>query len=232
MHLGTKLKYKEVGRWDYNRRMDNNKGYLLVVEDIPDILNLLEATLKFKGYRVVTANNGEDALAEVAKEQPALIVADILMPKMDGFSMVHRLRINPETRRIPVIFLSATYVTPEDKAFALSLGATRFMEKPVDLSTFLPIVERIFSQGAPAPSEPMNEFDFYEGYRKRLEIKLTQKNTQIARDERLIETLPDGEKQAFKKSMQAAIAEREEIQALLRQIHDRLSELPKPEEKP
>ena len=197
-------------------------GYLLVVEDIPDILNLMEATLKFKGYRVVTARNGEEALEEIKKELPALIVADILMPKMDGFSLVHRLRINPETRRIPVIFLSATYVAPEDKAFAMSLGATRFMEKPVDLITFLPIVEKILKQGPHTVPTPLDEMAFYDGYRKRLEIKLTQKNTQIARDERLLETLAGDEKAAFTKSLQSALAEREEIQNLLLQIRQRM----------
>jgi len=199
-------------------------GYLLVVEDIPDILNLMEATLKFKGYRVVTARNGEEALVEIQKEHPALIVCDILMPKMDGFSMVHRLRINPETRHIPVIFLSATYVAPEDKAFAMSLGATRFMEKPVDLITFLPIIEKILTQGTYSMHTPMDQVAFYDGYRKRLEIKLTQKNTQIARDERLLESLVGDEKGAFTKSLQMALAEREEIQNLLLQIRQRLEE--------
>ena len=155
--------------------MSTKTGYLLVVEDIPDILNLLEATLKFKGYRVVTARNGEEALEIIHKDLPDLVIADILMPKMDGFSMVHRLRINPETRRIPVVFLSATYVAPEDKAFALSLGATRFIEKPVDLPTFLPVIEKLLQQGVHTPVEPLNEYAFYEGYRKRLEIKLSQK---------------------------------------------------------
>jgi len=202
--------------------MSTNTGYLLVVEDIPDILNLLEATLKFKGYRVVTARNGEEALEVIHKDRPDLIIADILMPKMDGFSMVHRLRINPETRRIPVVFLSATYVAPEDKAFAMSLGATRFIEKPVDLPTFLPIVERLLQQGVPTPVEPLNEHEFYEGYRKRLEIKLSQKSTQIARDERLIDTLSEEEKVAFRKSLEQALDERKEIQALLDQIRERL----------
>jgi CheY-like chemotaxis protein len=202
--------------------MDTQTGYLLVVEDISDILNLMEATLKFKGYRVITARNGEEALAAIEKEHPALIVTDILMPKMDGFSLVHRLRINPDTRRIPVIFLSATYVAPEDKTFALSLGATRFMEKPVDLVKFLPIVERILQQGAHTMPAPMDDTAFYDGYRKRLEIKLTQKNTQIAREERLLETLTGEEKAAFTKSMQDAIAERTEIQTLLLQIHQRI----------
>jgi CheY-like chemotaxis protein len=214
--------------WDYNRSMDTQTGYLLVVEDIPDILNLMEATLKFKGYRVVTARNGLEALAAMQKELPALIVADILMPQMDGFSLVHRLRINPETRRIPVIFLSATYVAPEDKAFAMSLGATRFIEKPVDLVTFLPIVEKILKQGAHTMPAPLDEVDFYEGYRKRLEIKLTQKNTQIARDERLLETLIGEEKAAFTKALQDAIAEREEIQNLMLQIRQRLEDISSP----
>ena len=210
--------------------MSTKTGYLLVVEDIPDILNLLEATLKFKGYRVVTARNGEEALEIIHKDLPDLVIADILMPKMDGFSMVHRLRINPETRRIPVVFLSATYVAPEDKAFALSLGATRFIEKPVDLPTFLPVIEKLLQQGVHTPVEPLNEYAFYEGYRKRLEIKLSQKNIQIARDERLLDSLSEDEKIAMKKSMEQAVNERQEIQALLAQIRDRLETTPKPKE--
>jgi len=201
-----------------------------VVEDIPDILNLLEATLKFKGYRVVTARNGEEALEIIHKDLPDLVIADILMPKMDGFSMVHRLRINPETRRIPVVFLSATYVAPEDKAFALSLGATRFIEKPVDLPTFLPVIEKLLQQGVHTPVEPLNEYAFYEGYRKRLEIKLSQKNIQIARDERLLDSLSEDEKIAMKKSMEQAVNERQEIQTLLAQIRDRLDTTPRPKE--
>jgi len=201
-----------------------------VVEDIPDILNLLEATLKFKGYRVVTARNGEEALEIIHNDLPDLVIADILMPKMDGFSMVHRLRINPETRRIPVVFLSATYVAPEDKAFALSLGATRFIEKPVDLPTFLPVIEKLLQQGVHTPVEPLNEYAFYEGYRKRLEIKLSQKNIQIARDERLLDSLSEDEKIAMKKSMEQAVNERQEIQTLLAQIRDRLDTTPRPKE--
>lgn len=183
----------------------------------------------FKGYRVVTARNGEEALEIIHKDHPDLIIADILMPRMDGFSMVHRLRINPETRRIPVVFLSATYVAPEDKTFALSLGATRFIEKPVDLPSFLPVIEKLLQQGVPTPVEPLDEHAFFEGYRKRLEIKLTQKNAQIARDERLLDTLAEDEKPAFRKSMQQAISERQEIRALLTQIHERLeSTTPRP----
>lgn len=203
--------------------MDTPKeNYLLVVEDIPDILVLLEATLTFKGYRVVTATNGEDALNIIAKERPTLIVADILMPKIDGFNLVHRLRLNPETRAIPVIFLSATYVTPEDKEFAMSIGVNRFMEKPVDMNAFLPVVEKLMKQGGITMPHPLNDAEFFKGYQKRLELKLAQKNSQIARDERLLETLPEADKPGIKQSLERGIAEREEIQHLLAEVRERI----------
>jgi len=209
--------------------METQNGFLLVVEDIPDILNLLEATLKFKGYRVVTARNGEEALEVIQKDRPALIITDILMPKMDGFNLVHRLRINPETRTIPVVFLSATYVAPEDKEFAHSIGVNRFIEKPVDLVAFLPIIERIIAQGDNVPLPSLSEEEFYDGYRKRLETKLKQKVTQITRDERLLETLPEEEKASFKASLNLAVGEREEIQQLLNQIREQVENQKKPD---
>ena len=209
--------------------MENQKGFLLVVEDIPDILNLLEATLKFKGYRVVTARNGEEALEVLQQERPSLIITDILMPKMDGFNLVHRLRINPETRTIPVVFLSATYVAPEDKVFAHSIGVNRFIEKPVDLVAFLPIVERILAQGDNTPAPSLSEAEFYEGYRKRLETKLKQKTTQITREEHLLETLTEDERNSIKNSMHSAQAEKEEIQNLLNQIREQIESSKKPE---
>src|SRR5512147_2796336 len=118
--------------------MENQTGPLLVVEDNTDILNLLVTTLSFRGYRVVTARNGSEALDAIEKERPTVIITDILMPQMDGFSLVHRLRLNPDTRDIPVVFLSATYVTPEDKSFAVTLGVIQFIEKPVNFEEFLP----------------------------------------------------------------------------------------------
>ena len=81
--------------------MPPSQGYVLVVDDIPDILKLLDATLKFKGYRVVTAHNGQEALEAIQREHPALIIADILMPKMDGFSLLHRIRWTASNLRCP-----------------------------------------------------------------------------------------------------------------------------------
>jgi CheY-like chemotaxis protein len=206
--------------------MRPDTGYLLVVEDVPDILILLDTTLRFRGYRVVTAYNGMEAMQAIHKERPALIITDILMPKMDGFSLVHRLRLDPETRDIPVVFLSATYVAPEDKVFAHTLGVTRFIEKPVDLETFLPMIDHLLEQELPPKFEPLNEVEFYSGYRKRLEIKLRQKNTQIVRDQHLLATLPENEQSTIKASLQLATEEREEIQKLLDQIYKILKNHP------
>jgi CheY-like chemotaxis protein len=187
-------------------------GPILVVEDVPHILELLAVTLRFKGYPVVTATNGEEALEMIAKERPAMIITDILMPRMDGFTLMHRLRTDVTTSRIPVVFLSATYITPEDKAFAMELGAVRFLEKPVDTPEFLLTVAEILTQGPPTIPPPMDETVFYNGYRERLESKLRHKNQQITRTERLLDTLPDDQKPAFQSILKEARSHRVEIQ--------------------
>lgn len=203
------------------------QGYVLIVEDVPDILKLLEATLTFKGYRVVTARNGQEALQCLQQERPALVITDIMMPRLDGFGLVHRIRINPETREIPVIFLTATYVALEDKAFALNIGVTRFIEKPVNFEKFLETVEELLTQNVPSAPSTMSEEEFYQGYRQRLEKKLQEKNTQITRDERLLQTIPEEEQATFRASLQMAKNERDELQRLLAEIYARLEALPK-----
>ncbi len=200
-------------------------GPILVVEDVPNVLELLDVTLRFKGYPVITARNGQEALEKIESEHPALIITDILMPKMDGYALAHRVRSDPKTRLIPLIFLSATYVTPEDKSFAVSLGAVRFIEKPIaDTEEFLLTVAELLTQGADPTPEPLGEREFYSGYRERLEHKLRHKNTQIARTERLLETLPENQRPAFEAMLQQARNDRDEIQAELNQIYQILDE--------
>ena len=207
--------------------MANAYGPVLIVEDVPNVLELLEVTLRFKGYAVITARNGEEALEVIARQKPALIVTDILMPKMDGYAFVQKLRLSPETRSIPVVFLSATYVTPEDKDFALSLGAARFMEKPIDTEDFLLTVAELVTQQPLSLSNPLEMEKFYEGYRTRLENKLRHKNTQIARAERLLPTLPPDQKPAFEALLQQSARDRDEIQKELYDIYKTLEELKK-----
>jgi DNA-binding response OmpR family regulator len=204
--------------------MNTKQGYLLIVEDDPDIRKLLETTLTFEGYRVLTAHNGREGLEFIQKERPAIVIADIMMPKLDGFGLVHRLRLNHETRDIPVVFITATYVSLEDKEFALNIGATRFIQKPVDLDRFLETVKELLKQeSAPTGIEPLKEFHFYDGYRERLEAKLDQKNIQIARDELLLENAVDEKDKSIQIALQNSINEREELKLLLEQIYKQLA---------
>jgi CheY-like chemotaxis protein len=200
-------------------------GPILIVEDVPNVLELLEVTLRFKGYSVATARNGEEALEVIEKNRPVLIITDILMPKMDGYAFVQKLRINPDTRGIPVVFLSATYVTTEDKDFALSLGAARFMEKPIDTEDFLLTIAEIVTQQPFTQPQPLDMEKFYQGYRTRLEDKLRHKNSQISRAERLLPTLPPDQKPAFESLLQQSVRDRDEIQAELLDIYKTIEEL-------
>jgi DNA-binding response OmpR family regulator len=127
------------------------------------------------------------------------------------------------------VVITATYVTAEDRDFALNIGATRFLEKPVDLEQFLSIVAELLLQGSHARLEPFDEFNFYEGYRKRLEAKLGQKIAQIARIEHLLETPSEEEEAILRASLRQAIGEREEIQVLLAQVHEHYKKDIKPE---
>jgi CheY-like chemotaxis protein len=193
-------------------------GPILVVEDTPSVRELLEVTLRFKGYPVISASDGQEALEMVAKQRPALIITDILMPKMDGYSLVHNLQKSPLISQIPVIFVSATYVTNEDKAFALSLGAIRFIEKPIDTEDFLLTIAEILTQGAPKTTPPMDDETFYRNYRSRLEAKLRYKNTQISRTERLLESLPPEQRPAFETLLQDSVADRDELQREMEEL--------------
>ena len=210
--------------------MNAGQAYLLIVEDDPDILELLDTTLTFGGYRVITARNGREGLEVIKKQLPAVVIADIMMPMLDGFGLVHRLRINRETRDIPVIFITATYVAPEDKEFALNIGVTRFIEKPIDLEDFLTTIAELLKRGVPVAIEPLKELSFYEGYRKRLEKKLDQKNKQIAREEDLLKTSLGEENEALRASLHQAISDRDEIKLLLVQIREQLGKSTKPEQ--
>jgi CheY-like chemotaxis protein len=202
-------------------------GPILVVEDIPNVLELLEVTLRFKGYPVVSARNGAEALDVIGRDRPAMVITDILMPRMDGYALVQKLRTDPLTRGIPVVFLSATYITPEDKAFALSLGAVRFLEKPVDTEEFLLTVAEILTAGPSTVPAPMSDDQFYQGYRERLESKLRHKNTQIARTERLLPTLPAEQRPSFEALLNEARQHRDEIQDELDQLYKLLEQVKK-----
>ncbi len=207
-------------------------GPILVVEDVDHVRDLLVLTLRFQGYEVIAAADGEEALQRVAQYRPALVITDILMPRLDGYALAYRLRTDPQTQHIPIIFVSATYVTPEDKAFALSLGAARFIEKPIDTEEFLLTVAEVLAAQRQGEVPQLDERAFYRGHRQRLEAKLRQKNQQIARLERLLPTLSPSQRTAYQAMLEEVLAHRQAIRAELKQVYHRLQALGETEDEP
>jgi two-component system OmpR family response regulator len=103
---------------------------LLVVDDEPNIVELLSASLRYAGFEVETASTGTAALQAARTFRPDLLVLDVMMPEMDGFELVRRLR--SEGTRTPVLFLTARDAT-EDKVTGLTLGGDDYVTKPFSL---------------------------------------------------------------------------------------------------
>ncbi len=108
---------------------NNESEALLLVDDNPTNLQVLYQTLETTGCKLLVAKNGETALAIAQKASPDLILLDIMMPGIDGFEVCRRLKDNPDTASIPVIFLSALTDT-KDKVQGLQLGAVDYVSKP------------------------------------------------------------------------------------------------------
>ena len=109
------------------------KFSILVVDDEPDKRLLLAFALENEGYEVHTAVDGVAGLAAVELHQPDLIVTDVMMPRMDGYEMIRRVRANPQTKFIPVIIQSAARVEGRDVRLGSELGALGYLTDPTDL---------------------------------------------------------------------------------------------------
>src|SRR5690606_20065722 len=109
---------------------ESPEARLLIVEDEPNILELLAASLRFAGFGVQTASSGLDAVAAAQRHRPDLIVLDVMLPDMDGFDVVRRLRSGGA--HTPVVFLTARDAT-EDKIRGLTLGGDDYVTKPFSL---------------------------------------------------------------------------------------------------
>ena len=112
---------------------------LLLVDDDQDFAQLLEFDFKKRGYQVVTANNGEDGLAKAVSEKPSVIVLDIKMPKMDGYTFVRRLKKDPDTKDVPLIVL--TSYEPMKDMFQLE-GVTDYFVKSANMENLMKAVEK------------------------------------------------------------------------------------------
>ena len=157
---------------------------LLVVEDDPQSLYMLQFLLQKKGYRVETAAHGVEALEKARADPPDMIISDTLMPEMDGFTLCREWKKDQQLKGIPFVFYTATYTDPKDEKFALSLGAERFITKPTEPEALLEILQDVikeYEEGVlAAPKEPVaEEADVLQQYSERLVKKLEDKMLQL-----------------------------------------------------
>jgi two-component system OmpR family response regulator len=122
---------------------------LLVVDDEPNIVELLSASLRFAGFEVETAAGGIEAVEAARSFRPDLLVLDVMMPGLDGFGVVRRLR--QEGDRTPVLFLTAKDAT-EDKVQGLTLGGDDYVTKPFSLEEVVARIRAVLRRTASSPA--------------------------------------------------------------------------------
>ena len=126
----------------------------LIVDDKLDNRYLLRSLLQGHGFTIVEANNGAEALAEAERSAPDLVISDLLMPVMDGYTLLRAWKTHAGLGTIPFIVYTATYTDPKDEQLALDLGADAFIIKPAEPDAFMDQVQKILAQ-AQAGALPM-----------------------------------------------------------------------------
>lgn len=126
-----------------NAQKDTKK--LLLIDDDPNLILLVKDYLEFRGYEVITAENGRDALEILEHEVPDMIICDVMMPEMDGYAFVKHVREEPRTNWIPVLFLSAKGQS-QDRVKGLNTGADVYMVKPFEPEELVAQVESSLKQ--------------------------------------------------------------------------------------
>src|SRR5690625_654811 len=124
----------------------SEKAHLLVVDDEENIRDLLAAALRFAGFTVTTARNGNEALTAAREVRPDLIVLDVMMPDMDGFTVTRRLRGRGD--EVPVLFLTAR-ADSQDAVRGLGAGGDDYVTKPFSLDEVVARIEGILRRTAP-----------------------------------------------------------------------------------
>ena len=123
--------------------LENKK--LLLIDDDPNLILLAKDYLEFNGYQVTTANHGAEAMKILEQETPDLIICDVMMPEMDGYTFVQEIRKNPRLDWLPVIFLSAKGQS-QDRIKGLSQGADVYMVKPFEPDELVAQVQSTINQ--------------------------------------------------------------------------------------
>ena len=125
---------------------------IVIAEDEPSIARLVQTNLERAGYQVEVAYNGVEALEMILKDQPALLISDIMMPEMDGIELLNHLRKDPVTRDLPVVMLTQKS-EERDVLFGYARGADVYLNKPFVPAHLLQVVAGILSEETPKAEE-------------------------------------------------------------------------------
>jgi CheY-like chemotaxis protein len=115
---------------------------VLVVDDEPQVVMVLQFSLESEGWRTLTAHDGMEAMAQIRRHHPAVMVLDVMMPRMDGWSVLEELRKLPENERPRVVMVTAL-ASPGDRARAFGLGADAYVPKPFDMDQLVEVLHGI-----------------------------------------------------------------------------------------
>jgi two-component system cell cycle response regulator DivK len=124
------------------------KAKILCVEDNEQNLYLVTFLLESKGYRVLSAHDGQEGIDAAIRNKPDLILLDIQLPSMDGYAVARTLRTHPDLSKVPIVAVTS-YAMEGDREKALNSGCSGFIEKPINPDTFLAQVEEYLSGGVP-----------------------------------------------------------------------------------
>jgi CheY-like chemotaxis protein len=123
---------------------------VLIVEDYPDMRDLLGIIVERLGYLPVLANEGEEGVEKAIAEKPGLILLDMMMPKMDGREVARRLRANPETKEIPILAITALF-RPDDLNACLLAGCNGYIVKPFGVEDLQAKIRELLAGTGPQP---------------------------------------------------------------------------------
>lgn len=126
----------------------NEKKRILLIDDHQTVFRLLEAIVRIKGYQLLYAENGQQGIAMARKEQPDLVLLDVMMPDIDGFKVCQYLKENRDTMAIPVVFLTARGAE-DDLENGRRAGADGFVTKPFQTIEVLSQIERMLAGQGP-----------------------------------------------------------------------------------
>jgi DNA-binding NarL/FixJ family response regulator len=149
---------------------ENNR--LLLIDDDPNLVVLVKDYLELRGYVVEAAKNGRDALRLLEKGLPNLIICDVMMPEMDGYTFVKQVRENPQTSWLPILFLSAKGQM-QDRVTGLSKGADIYMVKPFEPDELVAQIEASLKQAARMRQVQGNEIETGVTLQVPFDVELT-----------------------------------------------------------